>query len=185
MNDEDKIQDIERKIKREEALLTAANVMRQQTNNESVHSKIDTQIRDARRNIDFFQQRLRELKVRSLGSGMDNMSLGGSTLASRPRSADLRNDSHAPPTPPPKDASGYGLSHHDLMPAQGPFPGQPPNSSIPKARPNFTKLGAHGRSTGPPAPFVLTRNTRRPYQIRFALSWTPNPAHAVTDSVQA
>ncbi len=134
MDDDQKILDISKKIEREKALINAANLMRQQTNNEAVRSKLDTQMREGRRNLEFFESRLRELQMRRLGHSVDQMSLGGSTLGSF-RSNEQGEDGGPPP--PPKDASGYG----DLMPPRGPFPGQPPNSSIPKPRPNFTKLG--------------------------------------------
>ena len=155
MNDEDKVHDISKKIEREKALINAANLMRQQTQNEAVRSKLDTQMREGRRNLEFFEERLRELQMRRLGHGVDNMSLGGSTLGSGSlRSSDPRADAGGPPAPPPKDRgggygddrSGYGQygpnsGPGDLMPAHGPFPGQPPQSAIPRARPNFTKLG--------------------------------------------
>jgi hypothetical protein len=139
MNDEEKINDLERKIKRERQLIEAATKMRQQTDNPLVQSKVDTQMREGRRNLEFFESKLRDLKMRKLGHNFDNMSLGGSTLASR-RSADMRSEADGPPTPPPKDSSGYG-GYGDSMPSQAPFPGGPPNSGVPKARPNFTKLG--------------------------------------------
>ncbi len=153
MNDDEKVQDISRKIEREKALINAANLMRQQTNNEAVRSKLDTQMREGRRNLEFFEERLRELQMRRLGHGVDNMSLGGSTLSGSIRSADYRGGSDGPPQPPPKDGgggygSGYGGQYGQSggpgdprMPAHGPFPGQPPNSAMPKGRPNFSKLG--------------------------------------------
>ncbi len=161
MNDDEKVQDIYKKIEREKALINAANLMRQQTNNDSVRSKLDTQMREGRRNLEFFEEKLRELQMRRLGQGVDTMSLGGSTLASRPRSADLRNDGGLPPTPPPKDAgsgsgqygeygTGQGYSQlsggqpGDLMPSR-PFASQAPGAAIPKARPNFSKLGELAR----------------------------------------
>jgi len=153
MNDEEKIQDISKKIEREKALLNAANLMRQQTNNEAVRSKLDTQMREGKRNLDFFNERLRELQMRRLGHGVDNMSLGGSTLSGGSYH-DMQGDHMGPPAPPPKDGGGgyggygdyggqygQGSGHGDLMPPHGPFPGQPPHSGIPKARPNFSKLG--------------------------------------------
>jgi len=144
MDDDAKISDIERKIEREKALINAANAMRQQTNNDDVRSKLDTQMRDGRRNLEFFEQKLRQLRMQKLGQGVDNMSLGGSTLASRPRSADMRNDAYGPPTPPPKDASGYSQGQYgDMASAQSTFSGQSLDLSAPKARPNFTKLGAY------------------------------------------
>ncbi|KAK3390736.1 hypothetical protein B0H63DRAFT_122313 [Podospora didyma] len=181
--DDEKVQDISRKIEREKALINAANLMRQQTNNEHVRSKLDTQMREGRRNLEFFEGRLRELQMRRLGHGVDSMSLGGSTLGSGSfRSADQRNDADGPPAPPPKDASGgygdHGGYHQqqqyagqpgapgDLMPARGPFPGQPPNSAIPKARPNFTKLDLIKFDT----PYLGPRIQLMLSQIQFKLN---------------
>jgi len=151
MNDEEKIQDISKKIEREKALINAANLMRQQTTNEAVRSKLDTQMREGRRNLEFFEERLRELQLRRIGHGVDNMSLGGSTMGGSFMSNEP-DGSMGPPAPPPKDERGgsygdyagysqYGGAPGELMPAHGPFPGQPPHSAIPKARPNFSKLG--------------------------------------------
>jgi len=143
MDDEQRILEISKKIEREKALINAANLMRGQTSNEAVRSKLDTQMREGRRNLEFFESRLRELQVRR---GVDNMSIGGSTLNSV-NSGDTAVDDGGRPAPPPKDASGFGQQQgapygpSDLMPPRGPFPGQPPNSSIPKSRPNFSKLG--------------------------------------------
>jgi hypothetical protein len=148
--------DIHRKIEREKALIQAAQLMRQQTNNEAVRSKLDTQMRDGRRNLEFFEERLRELQMRRMGQGMENMSLGPQgTPGTRPKSgSSAYGDLSSPPAPPPKDQSSSqygdrssygGPTQHgqgpELMPDRHPFPGQPPNSSIPKSRPNFSKLG--------------------------------------------
>jgi classical protein kinase C len=136
MDDDQKILDISKKIEREKALINAANLMRQQTNNEAVRSKLDTQMREGRRNLEFFEDRLRELQMRRLGHSVDNMSLGGSTLGG----TDQGGDESAPP-PPPKESSSYGqFGQGDLMPPRGPYAAPPPQS-MPKARPNFTKLG--------------------------------------------
>ncbi|KAL8391912.1 hypothetical protein RB595_002206 [Gaeumannomyces hyphopodioides] len=184
MNEDDRIQDIYKKIERERALINAANVMRQQTNNDAVRSKIDSQMRDGRRNIEFFEEKLRELQMRKMGAGMDNMSLGGSTLApgtsssSRPQSADMRTDSDGTPMPPPKDGSygdqsGYGSTqysqigqHGDMMPPRGPFAAQPPRSGMPKGRPNFTKLDLIKYDT----PYLGPRIQLMLSQIQFKLN---------------
>ncbi|KAK4198234.1 hypothetical protein QBC40DRAFT_95056 [Triangularia verruculosa] len=147
MTDDDKILDISKKIERERALINAANSMRQQTNNDTVRAKLDSQLREGRRNLAFFEGRLKELEMRRVSQSMDNMSLGGSTLAST-RSSEYQQDDNGRPAPPPKDSSGYPPNHggqtpygpSDLMPPRGPFPAGPPNSSIPKSRPNFSKL---------------------------------------------
>jgi hypothetical protein len=152
MNDDEKIQDIYKKIDREKHLMSGAMAMRGQTNNDAVRSKLDTQIREGKRNLEFFEEKLRELQMRRLGQGVDSLSVNsGSTAATaagrRPRSADLRNNSsEGPPTPPPKDSGAWSgdtlasqqYAQSGTMP---PFAGPPPDSSIPKARPNFTKLG--------------------------------------------
>ncbi|KAK8127687.1 hypothetical protein PG984_008795 [Apiospora sp. TS-2023a] len=162
MNEEEQMSAIYKKIEREKALMNAANSMLQQTGNEDVRSRLNTQIRDARRNISFFEDKLRDLQVKRLGQGVDNMSLSsGSTAVGslRPKSgSDLLNESEGPPTPPPKDASGgytgqsgdrasYGSTqysqiggHGDLMPPRHPYAPPGPGSGMPKGRPNFTKL---------------------------------------------
>jgi hypothetical protein len=146
-NEEATIQNIYKKIEREKALLNAANAMRAQTNNEAVRSRLDSQMRDGRRNLQFFEEKLRELQMRRVNQGMDNMSLG----------SDMRNNSEGPPAPPPKDASQWrdpasfgsaqlsqqGGQDSNLMPPRHPFAPPQPGSGIPKARPNFTKLGMY------------------------------------------
>lgn len=148
MNDDDKILDITKKIEREKALINAANLMRQQTSNEAVRSKLDNQMREGRRNLEFFEERLRELQMRRLNQGMDNMSLGGTTVGSF--------DTSGAPVPPPKDGSGYGQY------GQGDAPGaqaQGPYHVTPRARPNFTKLGMCAGITGKIPPRVVTTLT--------------------------
>lgn len=144
MSEEDKMMDIFKKIEREKALIQAANLMRQQTNNDQVRSKLDNQMREGKRNLEFFEEKLKELQLRR---GMGDMSVGGSSTSSRPPG--MRSDSDGPPAPPPKDASGMPMSGGDpqysqigagdLMPPRGPFAA--PGPGMPKPRPNFTKLG--------------------------------------------
>ncbi|KAK7398483.1 Serine/threonine kinase [Neonectria punicea] len=142
MNDEEAIQNIYKKIEREKALINAANAMRAQTNNEAVRSRLDSQMREGRRNLQFFEEKLRDIQMRRVSHGVDGMSLGSGN-----------DDESGPPAPPPKDASGnyvgdrgsYGsgsgqyAQHGDL-----PTPGRPfaagTNTGVSKPRPNFTKL---------------------------------------------
>ncbi|KAK5658372.1 hypothetical protein OQA88_2348 [Cercophora sp. LCS_1] len=178
MNDDEKVLDISKKIEREKALINAANLMRQQTSNEAVRSKLDTQMREGRRNLEFFEERLRELQMRRLGHGVDNMSIGGSTIGGSSFASDMTGDTMCPPAPPPKDGgggygdySGYGQygqggSHGELMPAHGPFPGQPPNSAMPRARPNFSKLDLIKFDT----PYLGPRIQLMLSQIQFKLN---------------
>lgn len=148
MADEDKMMEVYKKIEREKSLIQAANLMRQQTNNDTVRSKLDTQMREGKRNLEFFEEKLKELQLRR---GMQGMDIGSGSSSSRPPHG-ARSDSDAPPTPPPKDASGHATSggetqfsqiggHSDLMPPRHPFAPPGPGSGGPKPRPNFTKLG--------------------------------------------
>lgn len=147
--DEKKIQDIYKKIEREKNIINAAQAMRSQTNNEAVRSRLDTQLRDGRRNLQFFEEKLRDIQMRQAGQSMENMSLGPGTGA---------DEGGPPPVPPPKDSSasygtvqggGYGTApysqigeHGDLMPPRHPYAPSVPGSAMPKPRPNFTKLGS-------------------------------------------
>ncbi|KKA28895.1 hypothetical protein TD95_004151 [Thielaviopsis punctulata] len=123
MNDDDKIQAIKAKIQRENALINAANAMRAQTTNEAVRSRLDSQIRDARRNVQFFNDKLAELETRR---GMESMSISSPT---RPMSS----EQDAPP-PPAKEASWSPGGQHGADFASSPVQAQP------KARQNFSKL---------------------------------------------
>lgn len=87
MNEDEAIQNITKKIEREKALINAANAMRSQTNNEAVRSRLDSQMRDGRRNLQFFEEKLRDIQMRKVGHGVEGMSLGGDD---------------GPPAPPPK-----------------------------------------------------------------------------------
>jgi hypothetical protein len=161
-NDDDALSSVYKKIERERALLNAANQMRQQTQNETVRSRIDTQMREGRRNIQYLEERMQELQMRRMGQGMDNMSLGAGNNGGpggRPHSSGLRNDRDGPPTPPPKDSKGgytevgsdrggYGTQeysqvggHGDMIPPRHPYAPPGPNSGMPRTRPNYTKLG--------------------------------------------
>ena len=156
MNEDEAIANIYKKIEREKGLLNGANAMRQQTNNDAVRSRLDSQMREARRNIQFFEEKIRDLQLKRVGSGMENMSISsGSTSTMRPASGDMHPEADNPP-PPPKDDGGwsggdrgsYGTlpysqigAHGDMMPPRHPFAPPGPSSSIPKPRPNFTKLG--------------------------------------------
>ena len=81
MNDEDAMANIYKKIEREKALINAANSMRQQTNNDDVRSRLDSQMREGRRNLQFFEEKLRDLQMKRLGQGVDSMSIGSGSTA--------------------------------------------------------------------------------------------------------
>ena len=142
------VREVQKKIDKEKALINAANVMRQSTNNPAVLSRIDGQIRDGRRNIEYFESKLRDIEMQRTQGGMENMSLQPGTSAK----------GQNPVTPPPKDGwngyvgsdqGGYGdppggysdlSGGQGLMPPRAPYAPQGPGSRV--ARPNFSKLGA-------------------------------------------
>jgi len=165
MNVDETVANVQKKIDREKALINAANAMRQSTNNPAVLSRLDGQIRDGRRNIEYFESKLRDLEVQRTQTGLDNMSL-------QPGARKANN----PLTPPPKDMNGYmgqdqggygdpqgGYSNlsggQQLMPPRAPYAPQCPNSQ-PK-RPNFSKLGASALH----APLCSTNPSPRSDQI--------------------
>ncbi|KAH8681177.1 protein kinase [Xylariales sp. PMI_506] len=183
--EDDAMMNIYKKIEREKALINAANAMRQQTNNDDVRSRLDSQMREGRRNLQFFEEKLRDLQMRRMGQGMENMSVSsGSTAVGtiNSRTNDLRGDTaEGPPTPPPKDASAYGGTDQgsygsggysqigapgDMMPPRHPFAPPGPNSSIPKPRPNFTKLDLIKYDT----PYLGPRIHLMLSQIQFKLN---------------
>lgn len=142
--DEKKIQDIYKKIDREKNIINAAQAMRSQTTNEAVRSRLDTQLRDGRRNLQFFEEKLRDIQMRNVNQGMDNMSLGAGA------------DENGPPPPPPKDPSAswggdqggyanapYGGQQGELAPPRHPYAASGPGGDRTKTRPNFTKLGGY------------------------------------------
>jgi len=142
MNIDETVTNVQRKIDREKALIQAANAMRQSTNNPAVLSRLDGQIRDGRRNIEYFEGTLRDLEMRRNTNDM-NLQPG------------LRKDGN-PRTPPPKDwngymdpdQGGYGDPHDGygnpsgapgLAPPRAPYAG----GQHAKPRANYSKLGIY------------------------------------------
>ncbi|KAK2737545.1 Serine/threonine kinase [Myotisia sp. PD_48] len=138
--DDDLIATVYRKIERERALIAAATHMRQSTNNPLVQQRVDANIRDGRKNIAYLEEKMQELRIRKMGSTPGQSPAG---------------DRDGPPQPPPKDGGsylnergdygdvgpgGYSQGGTGAMPPRAPFHDPRPDSSIPKARPNFSKL---------------------------------------------
>ena len=169
MNDDELINQVYRKIEREKVIINAANAMRQ-SSNPQVQQSLDSQVREARKGISYLEERMRELQMRRAGQHMDTQSTGSSggqlgpssaSAALSPQHRNVRNaQAQGPPTPPPKDAgtgylmegSDYGepgaggymndlSGGHGMMPPRAPFGPPPPGSSVPKSRPNYSKLG--------------------------------------------
>jgi hypothetical protein len=85
--DDQRMQDIYRKIKREETLINGARAMRQSTDNAAVQQGLDNQVRESQRNLGYLKQKQRELEdrvnMRQSTQAMQNMQLGdGKDIAS-------------------------------------------------------------------------------------------------------
>lgn len=166
MADDAAIQDLHRKIRREREIINAANNMRQASSNAAVASSIDSQVRESRRNIQYFEQTLQELQQRRMNDGMRNMNLGpGSNgpLPPTPHNGPRTTSSPLPPTPvdPYRDPGSYGPGGYSngpnqgMMPNRGPYPppapGSPTRGQAPgqnhgqgqgqRVRPNYSRLG--------------------------------------------
>lgn len=136
MDGDELIASVYRKIEREKALIAAATNMRQSTDNTLVQQRVDANIRDGRKNIAYLEEKMRELQIRHM-----EQSGAGSPASQRQGPG---------PTPPPKDSTAYFGGEGDVhypqggsgsMPSGAPFPDPRPYAPIPKARPNYTKLG--------------------------------------------
>lgn len=148
MDGDDLIATVYRKIEREKALINAATNMRQSTDNPMVQQRVDANIRDGRKNIAYLEEKMRELQLRRQGGGHN----AGSPTAER-------HPDGGAPTPPPKDSpthlgndqgeygeagtGGYSQGGSGSMPPRAPFADPRPFASVPKARPNYSKLGMY------------------------------------------
>lgn len=151
MNDDAATQDIYRKIEREKAMLNAADRLRQSTNNPQVTSRAESQIREARRNIQYFEKTLGDVRARQTASDMGKMSLSGNGGPAPPPHGGPSNGQsgrgmnnqqghgggadYGNPGP-----GGYSQGGTGLMPPRAPF-SSAPSDRTPKARPNYNKLG--------------------------------------------
>lgn len=150
-NDDATISDLHRKIERERMLINAANQMRQATNNSNVNSRIDSQVRDARRNLQYFEKTLQDLQTRKLGGDMSSMNLdcgnggppppshGAPVAAGGYRDAPTDAGSYGTPGP-----GGYSMGGgNGLMPPRAPYAPPAPSSGGPKGRPTYSRLGTY------------------------------------------
>ena len=157
-NDEDVVASVAKKIERERALINAANSMRQSTNNANVHSRLDAQIRDGRRNIEYLEGRIRELQMRRAGTDMENLTLdpgrsggpappahGATMPGTQQRVGDTRDPRYGTDQGDYGDPGSGGYSQlnagHGLMPPRAPYAPPGPAAGTPKARPNYSRLG--------------------------------------------
>ncbi|EEQ32339.1 protein kinase [Microsporum canis CBS 113480] len=166
--DDELIATVYRKIDREKALIAAATNMRQSTDNPLVQQRVDANIRDGRKNIAYLEEKMQELQIRKMGRGNTSPTA-------------IRGSGEGPPIPP-KDAGssyrgdqggygdvgpgGYSQGGTGMMPPRAPFHDPRPDASMPKARPNFSKLDLIKYDTpylGPKIQLMLS-------QLEFKLS---------------
>lgn len=146
MNDDKLITEVSRKIDREKILINAANAMRQ-SSNPQVQQSLDSQVREARRNIGYLEGRMRELQLRRSGQGMESGSSNSNGGPPPPAHGQGSAQQRWRDDPSKSRESGtrYGADYGDpgpgMMPPRAPFGPPAPNTSTSKARPNYTKLG--------------------------------------------
>ncbi|BDD56613.1 hypothetical protein MAP00_002045 [Monascus purpureus] len=153
MDGDELIASVYRKIEREKALIHAATNMRHSTDNPLVQQRVDSNIRDGRKNIAYLEEKMRELQMRRIeqegGSPADRQTSG--------------------PAPPPKDGYLDGRGEHGDPYVPGHAPnrsGSMPATIQPKARPNYSKLDLIKYDTpylGPKIQLMLS-------QLEFKLS---------------
>ncbi|KAK3072923.1 Serine/threonine kinase [Teratosphaeriaceae sp. CCFEE 6253] len=149
MNEDAAVQQIVQKIEREKAIINAANSLRQATNNASVLSRGESSIRDARRNIQYFEQRLDQLRTRK---DMSSMSIAGGPpppqhgMSGGGRGGGM-NDQHGYGGGREGDYGGPGGGGYGgmggapgLAPPNRPYAAPGPADRSPRARPNYSKL---------------------------------------------
>lgn len=137
MVEHDPIRDIDFKLDREKALINGAVTMLRQSLNPVVKSSLETQIKEARKNMAYLQQKRDELMQRSNEQNMGNMNLdpgGRGQYGAQGGGADYGTG-----------PGGIGYSDqlnagNGMMPPRAPF-NTASASNMPKARPNYSKLG--------------------------------------------
>ena len=168
---------------------------------------MDSQVREAKKGIDYLEERMRELQMRRAGQSTDGQpgrSSGGppppahGSLSPQPGHLRPRID---PPTPPPKDGGAGYISEggdygnpgsggymndmsggHGMMPPRAPFGPPAPGSTLPRTRPNYTKLGQLKSIVL----ILLPQLTdSRSHQIRYSVHRPSNTTHVFTIGVQS
>jgi classical protein kinase C len=137
MTDDAVAQDIKRKIEKERTLINAANSMRQSTSNPAVVAGLDAKIRDGRKNIEYLESRLRDLQMKRVNQGMEDMHVNSSGGYGQ------QPDRGYPNRPGEYGTEEYSQigRENNVMPPSAPFARPGPGGGSPKARPNYSKLG--------------------------------------------
>lgn len=150
MNEDAALQEIYRKIDREKAIINGLNQMRQATNNASVNARVDSQVRDARRNIQYFEQTLTDLRAKKLSVDMGNMSMSGnggppaSQYGGTQQTGRGGNNQQGYGGGREGDygSSGSATAHggEELAPPRAPYAPPGPADRSPRNRPTYSKL---------------------------------------------
>ena len=146
------ITEVVRKIEREKALINGATHMRQSTNNAVVQARADSNIKDGKRNIAYLEEQLKKLQIRKVNDGAPPPPTHGyGTTGTQRKPVAGGGGDNGPPIPPKGyeeggygDAGpgGYSQGNSGMMPSRAPAGDPRPYSTpIPKARPNYSKLG--------------------------------------------
>lgn len=168
MADNNVIQDILAKIEREKNLIKGCMSMSKSTDNAAVQAQADNQIREARRNINYFESTLRDLQMKQMGQvsqGVGNMNIqGGPPNSARGPQGGYRAQGAAATTGPYSPQTlgpAYGRGAHggngraadygeggysdtnnpSNGPNRGPYPPGAPSSPRSAPRPNYSRLG--------------------------------------------
>jgi hypothetical protein len=176
MNEDEVARDIHRKIEREKALITAANAMRQSTNNPAVVSGLDTKIRDGRRNIEYLESRLNELEMKRVNANMEGMHIdpANSGYGHQAGGAGYPNQYGNP--------NDFGQQRNAGMQPPNPQFAQPGPASRARApKPNYSKLGKPDPTT---PRHEIAHKIHRSHQVGHPTSRTSNSTHVVTTRIQ-
>lgn len=178
MADDQAIEELQRKIQRERALVAAIPTMRQATTNNGINEKLDHEVRTMERNIRYFEDRIQQIRQRQNGSqhpAFQDLSISdshapqppahdGPVSAATEQSPYAYQDPGSYGTPGP---GGYSMGSHGLMAPRGPYaPPSPAMMAMPKGRPAYSRLDLIKADTphlGPRIQLMLS-------QLEFKLS---------------
>lgn len=204
MNDDVRINDVRQRIVRQKAVLSGALNMRASTDNPSVQSGLDNEIRESRRNIDYLEARLKELQLsRTDGSTSSQASsvVANSASPGQSRSTTRQQAGRGYSNDPSSgsighhggDEGGYGDpgpggyssldAPHNTMPPRAPFSAPPPGSNVGRVRPTYSRLGV--LSFYLTCAEICTDEGDRPHQVGHASSGSTNSTYALSTRIQA
>lgn len=155
-SDQDRlIAEIHAKLNREQTLIQGTSKLRDSTSNPVVKESAGRQIHEAQKNIKYLEDKLRTLQIQMQPNAPPPPQHGGS-MYNQQQGRNMAG-SPGPPLPPKDNNLNYGGGQHGdypdpnqphypqsgagSMPSGAPAHDPRPFQPIPKARPNFSKLG--------------------------------------------